>query len=91
MNQAELWQLRAWIQRIGWGPFMRHIGSIMAEQADKVKRGSEQDGSLFSCSNTIHALDEFFQKCGHFDYLKMRDMLPEEHIAVLEANPPPKA
>ena len=90
LTQEELWHMRALIQRIGWGKFMRHVGSLMAEQADKVARDSEQDVNLFQCSNTIHALDQFFQKCGYFDYRAMGGLVPAEHRAVLEANPPCK-
>ncbi len=67
-NQNDLKVMRSLVQSLGWGEFMSHVGSLMAEQADKVKRDSEQDTNLFQCSNTIHALDEFFQKCGEFDY-----------------------
>lgn len=86
LTQEELWHMRALIQRIGWGKFMRHVGSLMAEQADKVQRDSEQDHNLFQCSNTIHALDPFFQKCGYFDYRKMGGLIPAEHAAVPRQN-----
>ena len=91
VTQDELWRLRALIQRIGWGEFMLHVGSLMAEQADKVPRDSEQDHELFRCSNTIHALNPFFQKCGFFDYRRLGEMfLPDEYLELMNANPPAK-
>ena len=89
LSQADLWMLRALIQKAGWGEFMRHVGSLMAEQADKVKRDSEEDKNLFQCSNTIHALDPFFQKCGAFDYRKFTEMIPAEYLAMLKDYLPP--
>jgi hypothetical protein len=89
LTEKELWYLRAIIQRIGWGKFMCNVGSLMAEQADKVECDSEQDKNLFQCSNTVYALDPFFQKCGHFDYRRL-DLVPEEYKPLLEANPPCK-
>lgn len=71
------------MQKAGWGEFMSHVSAIMAEQADKVARDSEQDKSLFQCSNTLTALREFFQKCGQFDYLGC-GLTPEEYRPLLE-------
>lgn len=67
MNRDEqIKKLRTLVQDMGWGLFMRDVGSLMAEQSDKTD--GEQSGNLFQCSTTIHALDEFFQKCGRFTY-----------------------
>lgn len=88
LTQAELWHLRALIQRTGWGVFMRHVGSLMAEQADKVKPGSEQDTNLANCSMTIHAMDKFFEKCGHFDYTSCLGLVDEEYHKMLLENKP---
>ena len=66
--QGELKLMRSLVQRMGWGEFMRHVGSLMAEQADRVQRDSEEDKSLFQCSRTIHTLDQFFSACGKFTY-----------------------
>lgn len=62
----ELRTMRRLVQEMGWGQFMRDVGSLMAEQADKT--GGEQSGNLFECSRTIHCLNEFFEKCGKFEY-----------------------
>jgi hypothetical protein len=88
LSQVDLWTIRALIQKAGWGEFMRHIGSFMAEQADKVKRDSEQDKSLEECSRTIHALGQFFDKCGTFDYRPFKDMIDSEFWPVIDGNPP---
>ena len=69
---------------------MRSIGSLMAEQADKVPRDSEEDKNLFNCSRTIHALDEFFEKCGHFDYRDFEPLLDQEALQILNQYPPVK-
>jgi hypothetical protein len=86
LNQKDIWTLRAINQKCGWGEFMLHVGSLMAEQADKVARDSEEDKNLFQCSVTIHALDEFFQKCGRFDYISFGKMfsIEKEFMDILE-------
>lgn len=80
LTQEDLWRLRGMIQKVGWRPFMSHIGSIMAEQADKVKSDSEQDKALFHFSIILHnsEIQKEFDKCGKFDYKKMIDLVPEE-------------
>ncbi len=92
LTQTDLWQLRALVQKSGWGEFMSHIAGLMAEQADKVLPGSEQDHNLFQCSNTINALRPFFIKCGYFDYSQHTSMLPDQAaIDILKRYPPPSA
>ena len=90
LSQTDLWILRGLVQKCGWGEFMRHIGGLMAEQADKVPRDSEEDKNLFNCSRTIHALDEFFEKCGWFDYRDFEPMLDQEALQILTQYPPLK-
>jgi|688.fasta_scaffold1077810_2 hypothetical protein len=90
LSQTDLWTLRGLVQKCGWGEFMRHIGSLMAEQADKVPRDSEEDKNLFNCSRTIHALDEFFEKCGQFDYRVFEPMINQEALQILNQYPPLK-
>lgn len=81
-SQEDLWRLRGLIQRVGWGEFMRDVGSLMGEQCDKTD--GEQSSNLFNCSNTIHALDRVFEKCGTFDYRPSRGMIPEEYRKFIE-------
>lgn len=88
LSQKDLWTLRGLVQKCGWGEFMQHVGGLMAEQADKVQRDSEEDKNLYQCSITIHALDEFFQKCGQFDYRKCGGMIDLEDMAILNQYPP---
>jgi hypothetical protein len=77
LSRADLMTMRGLVQKAGWGEFMGHVGSLMAEQADKVPRDSERDRNLAQCSHTIHALDEFFQQCGQFDY-RQHDWSPAD-------------
>lgn len=84
LSQEDLWRIRAMLQRTGWESFLSHIGSIMAEQADKVKRDSDQDKTLFRLSTLFHS--QFFReesaKCGFFDYRPFIKMgwVPEEFV-----------
>jgi hypothetical protein len=64
--QSQLCQIRTLVQDLGWGEFMNHVASIMAEQADKTK--GEQSTALATCATTLHALQEAWQKCGKFQY-----------------------
>lgn len=67
MSQREaMHYIREITERDGWGHLMREVGSILAEQADKTS--GDKSSALFSCSNTIHALDQLFEACGKFDY-----------------------
>lgn len=87
LSQHDLWELRGMIQQIGWEKFMSHVGSLMAEQADKVERDSKQDKSLFSASCLIHQnLSPLWKDCGFFDYRKFKEwgFLPEAHVAQIE-------
>ena len=77
------------IQQWGWGAFMRHVGSIMAEQADKVNWESKQGKALFNLSSSIHKLDSFFQECGWFDY-RANEFTPDEYKPLLNEYPPEK-
>lgn len=79
-TQEQLWQLRALATDLGWGEFMEHVRGIMAEQADRLSDG-DQANELLSCSQTIGALGQFFEKCGRYDYL--RDPLtPDEYLGL---------
>jgi len=80
-TQKDLAAMRSMVERLGWGEFMLHVGSLMAEQSDKV--GEEQSSKLFSCSNTIHALDKFFQELNTFEYSKMP---PGMEVPLLDVN-----
>ena len=84
LSQEDLWRIRAMLQRTGWARFLSHIGSIMAEQADKVKRDSEQDKTLFRLSTLFHGelFREEFAKCGFFDYRPFIEMdwVPKEFV-----------
>lgn len=62
----QLKDMRTLVQEMGWGEFMMHVGSLMAEQADKTR--GEQSSALFACSNTIFALQEPWHECGRFQY-----------------------
>lgn len=74
------------IQQVGWAKFMSHIGSLMAEQADKVERGSTQDTALFQCSSFIHAATDMWKDCGFYDYrpLILLGWVPEEQREMIE-------
>lgn len=87
LTQTDLWTIRGIIQKSSWSEFMGHIAGIMAEQADKVQRGSEQDKNLYECSNTIYALNNFFEKCGRFDY-RNNKLTPEEFKTILNQYAP---
>lgn len=65
-EQAQLRVMRTLVQTMGWQKFMCHVGSLMAEQSDKVDGG--QASALYHCSRTVHALDKAFAQCGHFNY-----------------------
>lgn len=65
--QKQLRSMRILVQQMGWGPFMRHVGSLMAEQSDRVPDGP-QATALRACSRTVHALNEPFTECGKFQY-----------------------
>lgn len=85
LSQRDLWTLRALVQRTGWGSFMRHVGSLMAEQADKVKWESPQGVALANCSRTIHALDKFFKECETFDYLSWGpEWIDQQHLDMMK-------
>lgn len=88
LSQEDLMVLRGLVQKAGWGQFMSHVAGLMAEQADKVPRHSEEDKNLFQCSNTLSALHEFFEKCGQFDYLKFSSCFSPEDVAILERYKP---
>ncbi len=78
--------LRSLASEMGWGPFMRHAGSLMAEQSDKLNPDGEQSKALFDCSRTVHTLDPFFEKCGKFEYPE--DMvLPPNSKVLLRRDP----
>ena len=64
--QSDLKKLRTLVQKMGWQEFMMHVGSLMAEQADKT--AGSQSSALFACSNTVHALREAWDGCGRFTY-----------------------
>jgi len=64
--QEQLKEMRTLVQEMGWGEFMRNVGSLMAEQADKTN--GDQSSALFACANTIHALIEAWDGCGKFEY-----------------------
>jgi len=64
--QTDLKKLRALIQKMGWGDFMRHVGSVMAEQSDHTD--GRQSDALAACSRTVHALDQVWTECGRFIY-----------------------
>lgn len=66
VTQEQLKQMRILVSQLGWGEFMRNVGSLMAEQADKTS--GEQETNLFNCSRTIHTLNPFFEKCRGFEY-----------------------
>jgi hypothetical protein len=64
--QQQLKEMRTLVQEMGWGEFMMHVGSLMAEQADKTT--GSQSSALFACSSTVHALREPWFGCGKFKY-----------------------
>lgn len=64
--QQQLKEMRTLVQEMGWGEFMGHVGSLMAEQADKTS--GDQSDTLFRCSTTVHSLGEIWSKCGKFQY-----------------------
>ena len=84
LSQDDLWTLRGLIQKTGWGSFMSHIGSLMAEQADKVQRDSTQDTALFRASTFIHCdeASKLWNECGTFDYYT-NCQTPEEYKELL--------
>lgn len=92
LSQKDLWTLRALVQKIGWKSFMTHIGSLMAEQADKVKKDSDQEKALFYLSTFLHhpGFLDMVEPCGTFDYRKFIDIgfIPDEFKQLLEDNPP---
>jgi len=88
LSQDDLWALRGLVQKCGWGEFMGHVAGLMAEQADKVQRDSEQDKNLFACHNTLTALRTHFAKCGHFDYRKHGELLEPHQLEILNKYPP---
>lgn len=67
MDQTDLKTMRTLIQRHGWKEFMMTVGSLMAEQSDKLG-DSDQGGALFASANTIHALGDIWSGCGTFVY-----------------------
>lgn len=66
--QNDLKKLRTLVQKMGWAEFMGHVGSLLAEQADKTE--GSQSGALAASSCTIHALRQVWQGCGTFTYPK---------------------
>ncbi|MDA9934366.1 hypothetical protein N9B88_01225 [Rubripirellula sp.] len=64
--QQQLKEMRTLVQEMGWGEFMRHVGSLMAEQSDKTS--GDRSSALFACSNTVHALVKAWDGCGNFEY-----------------------
>lgn len=64
--QDDLKKLRTLVQKMGWQEFMMHVGSLMAEQADKTD--GDQSSALFACSRTVHALRDAWAGCGRFTY-----------------------
>jgi hypothetical protein len=64
--QDDLKKLRTLVQKMGWGEFMSHVGSLLAEQADKTD--GDQSSALFACSRTVHALRDAWDGCGRFTY-----------------------
>ncbi len=85
LSQEDLWTLRGIVQKCGWGEFMSHVGSLMAEQADKVARDSVEDKALFQASVFIHCPEavQMWKDCGFFDYLS-RSLTPDEFRPILE-------
>ena len=81
-TQEELWRLRALIQRIGWGEFMRDVAGLLAEQSDKTT--GDQGRTLKACSKTIRTLDIFFKDCGTFDYSAAFPEIPKEFEYLFE-------
>jgi hypothetical protein len=81
LSTTDLMILRGLLQKTGWGEFMRHIGSLMAEQVDKSNR--ETGDKLFECSRTIHALNPFFAECGRFLYTNHGELLSDEDMATI--------
>jgi hypothetical protein len=49
--QDDLKKLRTLIQKMGWGEFMSHVGSLLAEQADKTD--GDQSGALSTDSESF--------------------------------------
>lgn len=94
LEQKDLWTLRALVQKAGWKEFMIHVGSLMAEQADKVKRDSKEDKALFGMSTFLHnpGVVAMVEECGSFDYRPFIQMgwVPEEFRQLLLDNPPPE-
>lgn len=64
--QDQLKEMRTLVQEMGWEAFMMHVGSLMAEQADKTP--PPQSGALFSASRMIHILPSIWTECGTFQY-----------------------
>lgn len=64
--QQQLKEMRTLVQEMGWGEFMMHVGSLMAEQADRTT--GDQSSALFACSNTVHSLRKPWFGCGRFKY-----------------------
>lgn len=89
LSQEQLWLLRAMIQRLGWKQFFYELASLMAEQADKVKRDSTQDKTLASFSNMIHTgkYDDILKDMGVFNYAT-NPLTPSEYLPLLNANLP---
>ena len=86
LSQDDLWTLRAIVQKSGWKGFMNHVGSLMAEQADKVESGYKQDSALAFVSQFIHGnpRQELWDECGTFDYLNSC-FFPKEYKEMFEA------
>jgi len=64
--QKDLTVMRTLVQKMGWREFMSHVGSLLAEQHDKVE--GEQSGALMAASNAVHSLEKLWAACGKFEY-----------------------
>jgi hypothetical protein len=64
--QDQLKTMRTLIHKMGWHEFMMHVGSLMAEQVDKVPE--KQSSVLFQSSGFIHSLDSMWKDLGRFEY-----------------------
>jgi hypothetical protein len=80
-----MWTLRALIQKAGWLEFFSHVTAILAEQADKVKRDSDQDKGLVACYQAMRIVTQGYgAQCGEFNYRAHDHFLTDEDRAILD-------